>query len=209
MNVSRVPVLALALVTLSACSTVSKVNKTVDKAGKALDNVSQLAKSFNDALTELKSSAKTATTASPAAAANVPALPATATGSVNVATPVAGKTGSGQADVDGSGTPETVQVFTPDASSVAPQSLHPLAGAAAEATTFLSWSGDAESGDEGACYLGWTDGVSDWFIIAASGEATGYVCSEAAGAVSCAACNEEGACAQCDEQQPLSACAAP
>jgi hypothetical protein len=190
-----------------ACKTVDKVNNTIDSAKTAVDNVNALAKNFNDTLNQLKAQAKTPTTAAPISAASVPALPPRATGSVDTIKPVAGKSGSGSADVEGSGTPETVQVFEADSSTVSTQSLHALDFATSDdATTFLSWKGDAESGDEGQCYLGWEHQGKVWFIISACGANTGHVCSDDGTTATCSACNEAGGCTECDENQPLSAC---
>ncbi len=203
-------ILALAATVGLGCSTVGKINSTIDKAGKAADSVSQLAKNLNETITQLKSQAKTPATAAPVSQASVPTLPAQATGNVDVTKPVAAKTGSGSADVDGSGTPEMVQVFVADMSTVTMNSIHPLGITTSdEATTFLAWKGDAESGDDGQCYLGWEHAGKAWFIISACGASTGQVCGDDGDTATCAACNEAGSCTSCDTSQPLSACTAP
>ncbi len=198
----------------SSCSTVSKVNNTLDSAKKAADNVAALTKNFNETLNELKAQAKNATKAAPVSAAQVPALPPKVTSGVDIATPVMGKSGSGSADVEGSGKPEQVQVFEADQSTVTTAShagsLHALDFATSDdATTFLAWQGDSEQGDAGKCYLGWEHAGKVWLVIAACGGSTAHVCSDDGNTASCAACNEAGACTECDENQPLDACTAP
>jgi uncharacterized protein YceK len=206
---------ALPLVVLlaSGCSTVSKINntidkagKTLDKAGKAIDNVSQLAKGFNEALTELKAQAKSVGMVAPAAAANVPALPAMATGSVDITKAVMGKSGAGSVDVDSSGTPDAVNVFVADSQLVEPTGIRPLDFKADDAQTFLSWKGDAESGDEGQCYLGWEHAGKAWFIISACGAKSADVCSYDGTNLACSSCDEQGACKVCDNNQSLENC---
>jgi hypothetical protein len=207
----------LLLCVAAGCSTVSKVNntidkagKTLDKAGKAADNIAQLAKSFDDTLKELKASAKTATTTAPAQAANVPAISAKATGNVNIATAVPGKSGTADADMDGSGTKEPVQVFTADSGQeVSPSGIRTLDFGADNATTFLAWKGDEESGDGGRCYLGWEASGKAWFIVAECGAATADVCSiDTNSNIECRACNAEGECNACDTDKSLSECKA-
>ncbi len=190
-----------------ACSTVSKANKTIDSARKAADNVSALTKNLNETLTALKAQAKTATTASPISAGKVPALPANATGSVDLTAAVAGKKGTGTADVDGSGTEEPVDVFVVDSATASPQSIRPRNRSTVDdATTFLSWQGDAESDDDGRCYLAWEHEGKAWFVIADCGASTAHVCSDDGTSASCSACDANGTCSECDEEKPLSEC---
>jgi hypothetical protein len=211
MNSSSLLTVSVLLIGLApACKTVDKVNNTIDSAKAALDNVNQLAKNFNQTLTDLKSQAKTVGNVAPNSIAKVPALPAKATGGVDTSKPVAAKTGSGSADVDGSGSAEPIQVLEADMSTVAPASLHTLGITTSDdATTFLGWAGDAESGDAGQCYLGWEHASKVWLLIAACNASTGIVCSDDGAVATCSACNEAGDCSECDESKPLSACAAP
>lgn len=209
-----VAVAAILFATLApACSTVAKANKTIDSARKAADNVSALTKNLNETLTALKAQAKTATTTSPLSAAKLPALPAKATGAVDLSRSVAGKTGSASADVDGSGSNENVDVFVVDSASATEstttQSLRPRTRTTVDdATTFLSWQGDAESGDEGQCYLAWEHEGKAWFVLAECGASTAHVCSDDGTTASCAACDANGTCNECDEDKPLGECVA-
>jgi hypothetical protein len=191
---------------ITACSTVGKVNKVLDSANQAAQNVAQLTKNLNDAITSLKAKATTPATTAPNAAASLPALPAKATGGVDTGKPVSAKTGSGTADVEGSGTPQDVNVTVTDAPATSTQSLHTLDLGADDATTFLSWKGSADDGDDGECYLAWEHGGKAWFVISKCGDTTAHVCSDDGTTATCSACNEAGTCSECDENQPLSAC---
>ncbi len=110
----------------SGCGTVKKVNAVLDSANQTAQSVNQLAKNFNETLNQLKAQAKTPTTAAPVSEASVPALPAMATGGIDTTKPVSGKSGSGMADIEGSGTAEPVRVFEADAMVVATNSVHTL-----------------------------------------------------------------------------------
>ena len=191
----------------SGCGTVKKVNAVLDSANQTAQSVNQLAKNFNETLNQLKAQAKTPTTAAPVSEASVPALPAMATGGIDTTKPVSGKSGSGMADIEGSGTAEPVTVFEADAMVVATNSVHTLGIATSDdATTFLAWQGTTEAGDEGQCYLGWEHQGKVWFEIAACGGTSAQVCSDDGAAVVCSACDHAGNCTPCDETKPLSAC---
>jgi hypothetical protein len=170
-----------AITAIFNCSTISKVNQTLDGVNKLISNV-------NSAIDAVKSAASTPTTSSPSQNANAPAIPAKATGGTDITSSTSGNTGTESYDIDGDGQAETVTVFV-DASGV----------------TFLSWAGDAQSDDAGICYLAWEDtsGVI-WTIAAECNGAEGaFVCQESSNNVSCEACNTEGECNQCsfDEEE--------
>jgi hypothetical protein len=206
----------LAIVTLAgafaatypACSTVSKVNATIDKAGKALDNVQKLAANFNDTLSQLKGQATKPTSQAPVASANLPQLPPQATGGANLVAPVSGKSGTATADVEGTGTPIPVQVFEADSTTSGQSAhLHLQDFTSDNATTFLAWQGAAGAPDDGQCYLGWEASGKVWFMVANCGESTAAVCSDDGTTVTCAGCDASGQCTPCDDNATLDVCA--
>lgn len=193
--------LGAALLLTAGCDTKKKADTALDNANKLIEEYKRLGKNMNDTITEMKNSVKEAGKVSPASMAQVPQLPAKATGSVDVAAVRDGKEGKAQANIDGVGGNETVSAFVPDGAPG--QTDGGLGGQTfangGEASVFVSWAGDKESDDEGTCYLGWEKAGTAWMVAAPCGETTGaYVCQVTDSGASCDACNVEGQCTPCD-----------
>ena len=185
------------------CDTKKKADAALDNASKLMVEYQRLGKSMNDTLASLKKQADVPIKAIPAEKAKVPPIAAKATGKVDIATPRDGKAGSGSANVDGNGKDEQVASFVPDAPASSESGdgtkTQNFEGAGEDASVFVSWEGDAESDDEGVCYLAWEKGGASWFIAAPCGETTGgYVCQVTEDNAQCSACNVAGDCTPCD-----------
>ena len=186
-------VLASVALSASACDTKKKVDRALDNANKLAQEYKRLGENLNKTLADIRASAKTAANQVPATTARVPALPKAVTGGVDVATQQAGKTGTATANIDGLGADENVSVFVPDAAT----GDSPSTGASPP--TLVSWEGDAESEDEGVCYLAWETGTKAWFVASSCGAADGgFVCQVEGEEATCSACNVEGQCNACD-----------
>lgn len=194
---------AMSLAT-TGCDTKKKADTALDNASKLMTEYQRLGKNMNDTITSLKEKAKDPVTAIPAQRAKVPPIAAKATGKVDIASERTGKGGTGTANIDGNGKEEQVASFVPAAAepssteggNVSTQSFD---SGGADGSVFVSWEGDAESEDEGVCYLAWESEGAAWFIAAPCGETTGgYVCHATETEAACSACNVAGDCTPCD-----------
>lgn len=191
----------LAGLALVGCSTKQKLdtaldnaNKTTKNANELIDEYKKLAKETSQTLADMRASAKTVVNTSPAKLASAPALPPKTTGGVDINASMSAKTGKSSVDVDGTGTPEDVEVLAVDDAQVTTQG--PSTSAPSE---FISWKGDAESGDEGSCYLAWSAGGQEWFVVSNCGDSSGaFVCNSDETTATCQACNTAGNCNPCD-----------
>jgi hypothetical protein len=135
---------------------------------------------------------------SPADLAEVARIPQNLIGGVDIAAEESGKIGNSNADIDAAGGEEAVTCFVPDPPSGT--------GTSASLPSYLAWRGDADSGDEGLCYLAWTKGAS-WFVVSKCKDTTGaWVCQVTADEAVCNACNDAGQCSPCDMEQTSFTC---
>ena len=188
----------LPLASLAACS--SNEGSPATPATKLSERYLGLGANLGRALARLKSSAVSASTIAPADFGSVAPIPKNLTGGVDLAAEQTGKLGEKAADIDESGSEETVAIFVPDA---------PTSGTAATLPSFAAWAGDAKSNDAGLCYLAWTKGAS-WFVASKCGDSSGaWVCQVTSEEAVCNACNTAGDCAPCDLEQSSFSCTWP
>jgi hypothetical protein len=185
------------------CGTKRKVDDALDNANKLMLEYQRLGRNLDETITSLRASATTAANAAPAKLANVPPIAAKATGDVDVTAERAGKQGTAKANVDGVGQDEDVTAFVPDASQGDAEQQRELDGkdftSGGDAAVFAAWRGDAESEDEGVCYLAWENRGTAWLLSSKCGETKGgYVCKVTEQSAECSACNVAGDCASCD-----------
>jgi hypothetical protein len=193
---------ALAVAALSTgCDTKKKADTALDNANKLIEEYKRLGKNMNDTLTEMKNSAQQQAKASPASVAQVPPIPAKATGNVDITAERDGKKGGAQANIDGVGGDEEVTAFVPDqAAQGGTQQKNFTNGG--DAAVFAAWKGDADSDDEGLCYLAYEKSGAAYLVVSPCGEETGaYVCQVTDDAATCSACNVSGACTPCDMEK--------
>lgn len=190
-----VPILVLSLA-LPGCS--SDEPKTTGSSTKLGDKFKQMSANLGATIARLKPSATTATDDSPADLAEVARIPPNVIGGVDIAAEQSGKIGDFSADMDGVGSEEAVTCFVPDPPSGT--------GTSASLPSYIAWRGDADSGDEGLCYLAWTKGAS-WFVVSRCKDATGaWVCQVTADEAVCRACSNAGQCSPCDMEQTSFTC---
>lgn len=163
------------------------------------DEYQRLGGNLGQTLAQIKSSATTAGPVTPADFASVARVPKAVTGGVDIGAEQDGKSGEKAANVDAVGGDEQVSVFVPDVKSGS--------GTTATAPSFAAWKGDADSGDNGLCYLAFAKGAS-WFIVSKCGDGSGaWVCQVTSSETVCNACNTAGECATCDVSQSKLTCA--
>lgn len=190
---------ALSVIAFSAgCDTKRKADTALDNANKLMEEYKRLGKNMNDTLTAMKESAQQQAKTSPAAVAHVPPVPAKATGGVDIAAERDGKEGTTTANVDGTGGDENVTAFVPDQPQQGDVQDKDFSNGG-DAAVFAAWRGDAESDDDGLCYLAYDKGGSAYLVVSPCDETTGaYVCDVTNDDATCNACNVEGACTPCD-----------
>ena len=159
----------------------------------------RLGDNLGQAIALLKSSATAPVTMTAADFGSVAAIPKNLTGGVDLTAEQKGKTGEKASNIDAIGADETVAVLVPDAPTGG--------GTAATQPSFAAWKGDADSDDDGLCYLAWTKGAS-WFVASKCGDVSGaWVCQVTSAESVCNACNTAGECAPCDMEQGNFTCA--
>lgn len=159
----------------------------------------RLGDNLGQAIARAKSNATSPITLTAASFGAVAAIPKDVVGDVDLSAEQRGKSGERTIDVDAIGAEETVRVFVPDA---------PTSGTAATQPSFVAWKGDADSNDEGLCYLAWTKGAS-WFVASRCGDtSSAWVCQVTSSEATCDVCDASGACAPCDMDQSTFTCAA-
>lgn len=163
------------------------------------DFYKRLGDNLGQTIASVKSSAITAGTVVPADLASVAHVPKAVTGTVDITAQQSGKTGEKAANVDAVGADETVSVFVPDVKTGN--------GTAATLPSFVAWKGDADSNDDGLCYLAFQKGAS-WFVVSKCGDASSaWVCQVTSTDATCNACDLTGTCTPCDmTKSSLSSC---
>jgi hypothetical protein len=154
------------------------------------DEYRRLGDNLGQAIAQLKSSATTEGSVVPAELGGVAAIAKAKTGGVDLSAAQNGKRGERKIDIDVVGEKEDVAIFVPSAPTGG--------GTSATLPSFVGWKGDADSGDEGLCYVGWTKG-SSWVVASPCDDTSGaWVCEISSDAVTCNACNTAGKCTPCD-----------
>lgn len=182
----------------AGCDTKAKVDRAIDKAGNAAEEMPKLVKQFtSEAMKTIEMNAKQVTQAAVASMAQVAKLPAAATGGVDLGAQLAGKTGAGPVDLKQDGVPEMVTVL------VADDMPADSAGGSSQEGTFVMWKGDAAGGadDSGVCYAAWSDASGTAWIVSSDcgDEQHAFVSTVAAdGTETVRACASSGACNPCE-----------
>jgi hypothetical protein len=190
--------IACAGLMIAACSDESA---PAAPASTVADVFRRLGDALGQTIAGLKSSAITAGTVVPAELGSVAKVPKDVTGGVDIGASQSGKSGEKATNVDGVGADEPVAIFVPDVKTGN--------GTTATLPSFVAWKGDADSDDEGLCYLGFTKGAS-WLVVSKCADASGaWVCQVTSSEATCNACNLQGACTPCDMTESKLTCAWP
>jgi hypothetical protein len=192
-------VLALVLGLLVGCG---EDEKPISSNAKLSEKYRRVGDNLGQTIGLLKSSATTPEAIAPADLGSVARVPKDVTGGVDIAVEQNGKSGEKAANIDATGSDETVTTFVPDVGTGTTTT-------AASRPTFVAWKGDADSDDVGLCYLAWTKGAS-WFVVSKCGDTSGaWVCQVTSAETTCNACSSAGECAPCDMEQSSFTCAWP
>lgn len=155
-------------VVVAGCDTIDKINKILDNANGAISD-------GRSALQQVGSAAQTAAQGVNLSQQSGVKAPAAASA------PSSGTTGSTSYDMDGDGTPETVETFEAD-----------------NGNTYAWWEQD------GVCYLLWDEGgVVQLAYNDCEATDGAYVCSfteDGSDIDSCDACNTDGECVTCEDE---------